>query len=142
MNTKFFSLLAMLLFSMSLTFGFASCSDDDDDDNGTENTSSATQGKSAGESFIQHLEAYKAIEGEGIEVTAKKLEAGAKIYSDYQNYKKNKEDKVWKEAFLKGAAKEDAKQYEALNNFLEKDYSSPTAIVTALNDILGLLGQK
>ncbi|MCQ2219451.1 MAG: hypothetical protein MJZ33_13385 [Paludibacteraceae bacterium] len=145
MKTKFFSILAMLLFSMSLTFGFASCSDDDDDNNTENNPSSSdtkAAGKAAGEKFIQDLEAYQAIEGSDANALVKKTEALTKIYGDYTNYKTNKEDKEWKEAFLKGAAKEDVKKYETLNSFLEKDYSSITSIASALTDLLSLLGSN
>lgn len=128
----------MLFFSISLTMGFASCSDDDDD-NGTEDVTGA---KEAGEKFVQDIQAYQALEGTSPEVLVKKAEAAAKIYADYQTYSKNKENKEWKEAFLKGAAKEDLSKYETLNNFLEKDYSSPTGIADAISELANLFKQN
>ncbi len=144
MNKKFFSFLTMLLLGMGLTFGFAACSDDDDDDdnNNTEETSSADKGKSAGEKFVQDVEAYQAIEGNDITANAKKLEAAGKIYKDYTNYKENKEDKEWKTAFLKGAAGEDLQKHETISKFLEKDYSSIEGIAGALTDLAGLFSNN
>lgn len=126
----------MLFVSISLTIGFASCSSDDDDDDNTEDVSGAT---AAGEKLIQDLQAYQAIEGNSPEALVKKGEAALRIYNDYKTYKENKENKAWKEAYLKAAAKEDVKKYEALNNFLEKDYSDATSIINALGDISKLL---
>lgn len=122
MNAKILSLLLVFFLGIS----FTSCSKDDDND------ASYESGVAEGKKFNEAYADYKAASGFNSVVPA------ATMYSSYQQYKSNSEDKDWKEGFIAGATNFDESKYsEFANIFDTENIASADNLIALLTTLLG-----
>ncbi|MCQ2960155.1 MAG: hypothetical protein MJ198_08220 [Bacteroidales bacterium] len=102
--------------------GMALCFTSCGNNNPADDETTKSEATKSGESLYQSVIDYQAADANTTDGQVAKLTAAAKLYSSYQDYKTNSEDKEWVKDFATGAVSTlaETKKEEAKTQLLEK----------------------